>query len=192
MWTGLILLLSPVAVAALLLLVAFASPLRIEVRASFGEVQRYSVALRPFGRVGPRLAVVDSTRPPGAHKETGPKKKQKEKTPKNRRRTRRDPARIFGAVVRLVPAIVGKFSVDRLALDMRFGAEDPAETGQIFGVLTPFVYGTWGMRRFDLKVEPVFDRAVLDGDAALDVQMTPARLIPPLIRFGWSAFGPSR
>ncbi len=171
------------------LLAMLAAPLRIEFRASAGEVLRYSVALRLFGSVGPRVSVADSDRP---KRRKARSSKKKSARARSGRRRRGDPKRIAGAALRLISEIFDRIHFDRAAVDLRFGAQDPAETGEIYGALTPFIYGTCGSPLLRLNVQPVFDHAVLDGRAALDLTLTPARLIPPILRFGWSAFGPRR
>lgn len=187
MWSVLIFLTSLLAAGLFLLLAALMSPLRFELRASLGEALAYSVAVRPFGRAGLRLPVLDSDRPRRRRRPRPRRKKDR-----RARKSTRDPARLVAAATRLLPELFSKLSVERLALDLRFGVDDPAETGQIFGALTPFIHGTQGTRRVAFNVEPVFDRAVLEGRAALDIHLTPARLILPLARFGWAAFGPGR
>ncbi|MEO0915742.1 MAG: DUF2953 domain-containing protein [Pseudomonadota bacterium] len=187
MWTFLTLLLWMLAAVCALLLVALVSPLRLEFRAAAGKAARFSLALRPFGRFGPRLTVADSDRPPKKKKPKPGKKKAKPA-----RTTFRDPKRALQAAIRLIADIFGQLHIHNAALDLRFGAGDPAETGEIYGALTPFIYGTAGSRRVHMNVEPVFDAAMFDGRAALDITLTPARLLPPFARFGWALFGPVR
>lgn len=187
MLTALIILLWVLAAVVALLLVALVTPLRIEARASIGGAFRYRLTLRPFGHFGPRLALADSERP-----KREKRSKIKAKKTKAGKKIRRDPRRILGAAFRLLSEIADRLRVDRVAVDLRFGADDPSETGQLFGSLAPIIYGTGTGQRFHLTVEPVFDRTVFDGRVALDVTMTPAHLIPPVIRFGWSVFGARR
>ncbi|MCK8462455.1 DUF2953 domain-containing protein [Aliiroseovarius sp. S1339] len=82
--------------------------------------------------------------------------------------------------------------VDAATLDLRFGLDDPAETGQAFGQMTPLIYGTSAAPRVHINVDPAFDRAILKGRVALDLSFVPFMLVPPFIRFGWSAFWPDR
>lgn len=187
MWTAIVILLWLLAAVLALLLAALAMPLRIEFRATASETSRYCLALRPFGAVGPRIAVVDSDKP--SRKKAPVAKDKKAKTGK---KTRSDPKRFAMAIVRFITDIFDQLHIKSAVLDLRFGTSDPAETGQIYGALTPFIYGTCANRRVYLNVEPVFDGAVFDGRAALDVTLTPARLIPPFVRFGWAFLGPNR
>ena len=62
---------------------------------------------------------------------------------------------------------------------------DPAETGLVFGLLTPLIYGA----RSDtvrLDVRPDFDRLCAEGHLDAIVQITPVRLVPVALRFGWA------
>ncbi len=184
-----IILLWVLAALVAVLLAMLAAPLRVEFRASAGEVLRYSVALRLFGSVGPRVSVADSDTPKRRKASSFRKKSARSRSG---RRRRGDPKRIAGAAFRLISDIFDRIHIDKAAVDLRFGAQDPAETGEIYGALTPVIYGTCGSRMLQINVQPVFDHPVLDGRAALNLTLTPARLIPPILRFGWSAFGPRR
>ena len=177
-----------VLVAVLLLLVLImALPLRIEMHLSREEALRYSVALRPFGRFGPRIPLSDRRKKAS---KAAPKLKSGKR--KNGGRWMKKPKRLVGAAVRLVMELVGCVRVEAATLDLRFGLGDPAETGQAYGQMAPLIYGTAPAPRLHINVEPVFDRAELSGRVALDVSLVPLMLVPPFVRFGWSAFGPGR
>ena len=77
-------------------------------------------------------------------------------------------------------------------LDASFGCADPADTGEIFGLMTPFIYGTSGLSGVDMRLEPVFGEVGLRGRASLDLSFVPIALLPPAARFGWAVFGPFR
>lgn len=172
--------------AILLLLAAIFAPVRIRLRAQFGTAGGYRLALRPFGGLGPRLVVADSRR------KTAKKPKARRKARRGRSRWRPGPRRFARAAFRLIADLAGCLRLNAAALDIRFGTGDPAETGQVFGLLAPLIHGTAGASRVTIAAVPVFDRAVLGGRAALDASVTPARLVPPFVRFVWSAFGPVR
>ena len=101
-------------------------------------------------------------------------------------------------MVRAGPGLIGGvlrcIRVDRFRVDCTFGLGDPAETGQVFGVLAPFVYGTrWAWGRADaVALTPVFDRACLEGEADVALAVTPMRLLGPVLRFAWATFGPGQ
>ncbi|NNF73405.1 MAG: DUF2953 domain-containing protein, partial [Rhodobacteraceae bacterium] len=141
----------------------------------------------------PRLAVADSDRERGRTSKRKPKPEPKPpatKATRKRRLPKVNPRRVFRAALRLLPELFGSLRLDTLKLDLRFGSGDPAETGEVYGMLKAIEYGLAGASRVEVLIEPVFDRAVFAGRAALDVTLTPARLIPPIARFGWRAFGP--
>lgn len=177
------------AAAFTLLLAVLLSPLRVELRLIVGEGFRYNVALRLIGRFGPRVLIVNSDKSV-KKRVSNPKKEKNEKS--SGKTKRHDPRRFSRAVFRLISEIISQIHIDRADIDFRFGASDPADTGEIFGYLTPLIYGVFGSRLLRINVEPVFDKAVFDGCAALDVTMTPARFIPPFVRFGWSTLRPRR
>ncbi|MCK8483931.1 DUF2953 domain-containing protein [Aliiroseovarius sp. S2029] len=186
MATAFVIVLWTLAALLALLLAAILMPLRLELSATREECWHVFLALRPFGRFGPRIPL---------RRNVSKREEKPEKVPgkaRSRRHGRRDPRRLVPAAIRLLSDVLGSVRVHKASVDLRFGCEDPADTGQTFGLMAPLIYGTAGMSRFDVRVEPVFDRALLAGRAALDISIIPARLVPPFIRFGWSAFGPRR
>ncbi len=172
--------------AALLLVLALAmaTPLRLELSLRKGTAWHYNAALRPFGKYGPRITI------------RGPKNKRPKKTGKARRKqvkSRFRPKRIIPAGLKLFNDILHRIYVSRAQLDVRFGLGDPGETGQLYGMLAPLIYGPTALPGVRLKVEPVFDdRPTFTGCAEMYVSVVPASIIAPAIRFGWRAFGPSR
>jgi hypothetical protein len=170
---------------AALILVAV-MPLRLELEVHKAEAWRFRAAVRPFAPYGPRIALSGrkqkSDRPEGKSRAAWTKRK------KHRFR----PNGLASAVVRLIGDILRRIRVDVARLQMRFGLGDPAETGQVFGYLATMIYGAAPDRTIWLEIEPVFDRAMLEGQAELDLSVVPVSLLGPLFRFGWSAFGPVR
>ncbi|UWQ27139.1 DUF2953 domain-containing protein (plasmid) [Leisingera aquaemixtae] len=154
-------------------------PLRIELVLRKEAGLSFSAALRPFGGIGPRIRLSGRRKPPETAQEPG-------------RKRRYDPRRLAPAAGRLAAAVLRRIRIRALVLDAKFGLGDPAETGQLYGMLAPLVYGTLPARRLQVAVQPVFDRAELSGRAELDVTVVPAALIVPAVRFGWDAFGPVR
>lgn len=177
---------SVLGIACIAVLAALFLPLRLEVRATAAGALRWTVALRPFGRFGPRIAL-RRRRPGGAAQKTAA-----DRGPARRPRRRADRRHLAGAGIGLMRDILGAVRIEDLFLDLRFGTDDPGETGQIYGMLTPVIFGLAGRRRFRIQIEPVFDRAVLAGRAGLDASITPAWVLPAVVRFGWAVFGPSR
>ncbi|UWQ39803.1 DUF2953 domain-containing protein (plasmid) [Leisingera aquaemixtae] len=154
-------------------------PLRIELVLRKEAELAFSAALRPFGGIGPRIRLSGRRKPPETAQEPG-------------RKRRYDPRRLVPAAGRLAAAVLRRIRIRALILDAKFGLGDPAQTGQLYGMLAPLVYGTLPARRLQVAVQPVFDRAELSGRAELDVTVVPAALIVPAVRFGWDTFGPVR
>ncbi|MDU8943749.1 DUF2953 domain-containing protein [Ovoidimarina sediminis] len=164
-------------------------PLSIELRATATETIRWSVALRLFGGMGPRIALpVRTKRAEAARKEP----RDKRRTRNRARRISASPGRMLRAVVRLVLEILGRFDIRRATLDLRFGCGDPGDTGALYGMLTPLVFGVPPGQTASIRIEPVFDARVFSGQAELDLTLVPARLVPPFLRFGWAVWGPER
>lgn len=170
-----------VLLAALLvgIVLVLVSPLRIELVLRKDTALAFTAALRPLCGFGPRVRLSGRRKPPAEAEKPG-------------RKRRYDPRRLVHAVGRLAAAVLRRIRVRSLILDAKFGSGDPAETGQLYGMLAPLVYGSLPARRLQVSLTPVFDRAVLSGRAELDVSVVPAALIGPAVRFGWDAFGPVR
>lgn len=162
-------------------------PLQVELRANVGDAVNWSAAVRPFGRSGPRIPLR------GKRERVAVQSwRKKSKTPGKRRRLTDDPGRGLRAAIRFMSDISQVIRWRNISLDIRFGCDDPYETGRIYGMMTPFIHGPSGCRRVSIRVQPVFDRSLLEGRAALDVSLVPAFLMPAFARFGWTTFGPRR
>ena len=175
-------------VLGLLLLVvalAVATPLRLRLSAKSDPTWRSRVVARPFAGMCVPITIYDSTRP---HEQ----KPQKEKTPVKSRTKRKSRRSINAEALRLIPATIGQMlrqiHVDNLLIDGEFGTGDPAETGQIFGQLTPFIYAN----NLDIRLRPNFAVACLRGRAEAQLSVIPIRFLWPLAALIWHAFGPRK
>lgn len=178
-----------VAVLAVILL-ALVMPLRLELQVSRETALNFSAALRPFGRFGPQISLSDGKRKPKPSKKKPAKAERKKRS--RRGFGKMQPMQFAQAAIRLVMDLISVVRVETATMDLRFGLGDPGETGQVYGQMTPLIYGTSGSSRVHVNIEPLFDRAALTGRAALDLSLVPMRLVPPFARFGWAAFGPTR
>ncbi|MBP0482617.1 DUF2953 domain-containing protein [Sagittula salina] len=100
--------------------------------------------------------------------------------------------RMLRAVPQLVAKLLSCVHIDRLLLDIVFGTGDPATTGETFGALAPFLYGTPRPAGWNAAVRPDFDNARLEGSAACELRLRPLALAGPLLGFVWSVFGAGR
>lgn len=106
---------------------------------------------------------------------------RKDKTRKRRRKKRRRPRGLRDLVLGLLAA----FRLRRLRLTGRIGLSDPADTGIVWGLLTPFVYTLRGPgRRIDIA--PDFSGPCLDLRGAGDLVIRPTRLLRAGLAFAWA------
>jgi len=101
-------------------------------------------------------------------------------------------SRALPALPAFLSASLRAISVERLSLSARFGAGDPALTGQIYGACAPLVFGTVGLRRIELSLEPDFGRACLSAEGQAVFRIRPLALAGPGLRFLWACCGPVR
>lgn len=117
-------------------------------------------------------AVSDSTR------------SDKSKRSSGRRRGRHLP-RGVARQIRDVPAVIedtlSVIHLDRVVVRGRIGLDDPADTGQLCGVLYPLMYGSTS-DRFVIEVTPEFTTVGFEGDAELSFHFVPVRLAWPTVR----------
>ena len=159
-------------------------PMRIELTLSKGETWFLSATLRPFAGLGPEILLARGQRTSRARRGKATKE------PRRRNRIwRGDPARFFHAIPRLLAGMVRHVRIDRADIKMKFGLGDPADTGQAFGLVAPLVYGAHAAPRLRVRVEPVFEEAILQGWARLRLSLVPVLLVMPFIRFGWAMIG---
>lgn len=171
-------------VAALLLGLALLllTPLRLELSLQKEPTWRYRAAIRPLGRLGPRINLV---RPRKTEVEAPAEK------PKLPKKSRIRFQWVIPAGMAFFRDVLRSIRIRRVHVDSRFGLGDPSETGQVFGLLAPFAYGIPASPGVHIHIEPVFDNhRRLTGRVELDLSLVPAMLLAPAIRFGWRAFGP--
>lgn len=167
----------------LLLLIAAASfPVSVDFRIDRHEATYVSINALLFNGNGPAIRVFDSRRP---RKKKPQEKRKRSKDKKTNRHIARNAA---SEVYRLASSLLRLIEFERICIDADIGLGDPAETGQLFGFLTPLIYGVGA----DVSVRPVFDRACLDGMCEATFKVTPVALLQPFARFGWQVFGPVR
>ena len=99
---------------------------------------------------------------------------------------------MLAALPGLIKGLLSAFHIDRLELDADFGFEDPAETGHLYGLLCPILYGIPPSPRWRIAIRPVFGQAFFRADAKGAVRVTPAALLLPVAGFVWQVWGPRR
>jgi hypothetical protein len=168
-----------------LLIALLVTPIRFHATCLTAPELIYRVDLRVLGGFSPRFALIDSARP---RKPKTPKPK-----PKHAGRFWRWPVNhVAPAAGRLLSGVFSTIHLDHFRLDMNFGLSDPANTGQLYGVLTPLQFGGVLPRNAVVSLHPDFghQRFSCELDAALHI--TVAVLFWPLVRFAWQIYGPNR
>ena len=172
------------ALLLVLVMVLLSLPVLMDFRLSRHQALRFLLSARPLGGHGPRITIIDSNRP------RKPKPAQKNNEALEKSKKRRTGMRVlFGSeALRLVASLLRLIHFERLRAEAVFGLGDPADTGQIFGLLTPVIYGTGSC----IRLEPVFDGPCLEGFCEATFRVRPIALALPLLRFVWQVFGPAR
>lgn len=138
------------------------------------------------GTLGLRWTVLKWKTPLGARKERKPK------PDKRRSRGGPFPLRTIRAIARVpgTPAVLGAFlqrmirsvRIGGISARLRVGAEDPADTGHLWGWIGPWFLLARQPGWLDLGVEPDFANAGLRGTAEGRLCIYPARLIYAVVR----------
>lgn len=179
-----------VAVIAAAIVILLAIPVRLSVRVEQTDHTRAEWRLRwLFGAVDVRLG--------GRQSRDGletPEEPDQPKTPKSTRRPRRRRGSVLAVlrtpgfvqrVFRLVPDLIGRLRWEHVSLDATFGFEDPADTGQLYGALSPILVASRA-QGWPIVCRPAFDRAGLEGTCAAAVRVRPLAVVWVAVRFALS------
>jgi uncharacterized RDD family membrane protein YckC len=169
--------------AALLLLAVLSTPTDIYLRMKANPGVKLRVTARFFGGLTPLVNI------------SGPTKKHTKtpaKTSKPKRRMKLRSSAILSAAVRLAQGLLRAVQIRSFKVEGAFGTGDPAETGEIYGALTPLIYGAGALPKLRIEVQPIFDRSHFSGEVTAGLRVTPIALLAPLLIFVWQVFGPSR
>ena len=110
-------------------------------------------------------------------------------TPKKRRAGRRRKAvavlrtrGLFERVVRLALALLRRVQVERLQLDTLFGFENPADTGFVYGCLSPVLVMA-DIRGLNIRCRPMFLESGLRGAFRATIRVRPLLVVGPVVAF---------
>lgn len=125
------------------------------------------------------------------------RKKGLEKPPRHRWAAAGSVLRVPGLgrwVMRLIRRTARAIEVLRLTLEMRVGLDDPADTGRLFGIIGPVSLWINRFPKWEVGLDPDFDRATVSGRAEAVLTIHPARVAgavllfvcsPTMFRLGW-------
>lgn len=163
--------------------VALITPTIVRVHLTTSPKVAYHVEIRVWGGLAPRVIVAK-----------GPVAKPKPAKPKPPKTSQSK--RIRGSVVQAVPSLIGgilhRFHFLELHIDADYGLGDPADTGQLCGLLMPLQYACPLPASVSLDLRPDFTETCLRGSATASIRVTVATLLIPIAQFIWRAFGPRR
>lgn len=83
--------------------------------------------------------------------------------------------------------MLGQFRFYRGTLRARVGLGDPADTGQLYGMLQPVLLLANQSRSVHLQIAPEFNKVQLSGEGELIISLQPVTLIAPIWRFAHHA-----
>ncbi|MFC2046700.1 DUF2953 domain-containing protein [Chloroflexota bacterium] len=90
-------------------------------------------------------------------------------------------------VKNLVKGVLGQLKIKELAVNLKLGLENPADTGFVFaliGSITPFLNLP---SRYQIRVQPSFyDEAIVEGYLRGVLRLQPIKLVIPLLKFVFS------
>ena len=165
------------------------TPVFVSVHLATSPQFAYRVEMRALAGLAPRLTLTKEPR-----KGSVAKPNPKPAKPKRRRMSRFKG--VHGSVVRAVPPLIGgilhRIHLAELHIDADYGLNDPADTGQLCGLLMPLQYTCPMAASVSLDLRPDFTRTCLNGSLTAIIRVTAAALLVPVSQFAWRAYGPHR
>lgn len=93
-------------------------------------------------------------------------------------------------VWRLVRGIIGRVRIKSLSAELVIGLDDPADTALVVASLWTPVLLMFPSHAHAVRLQPSFDDgAVFAGQACMELRLRPIRIVPPIVRFGFSRSG---
>ncbi len=161
----------------LVLIVLVATPLHLALLAESGAAARAQLSVRTLWGLSPALRLSPDT---GRTWRERPKRRKRKRKPGRRRKPWLGRGMALPRLASL-RALIERITVDRLALDLRFGTGDPAETGWLYGYLIALAHAV-PIRTGAIRLHPDFGAAVVEGRAEARLHFTPLALVFPTIR----------
>ena len=180
-----------VAMLAMLLLVLLVTPIKLDLSMRTSPKWRLKIAARLLGGLTPPIPIHDSDRQRAKKKKPpDPKRKRRKKETGLSRPAFAKGRRMISAAPDLLIDLLRPIHIQYLKVDMDIGLMNPADTGQLFGLLVPVIYSRRQNDTVSITVRPDFTAARLSGEITAMLNFIPVAFIPPAIRFAWRAFGP--
>ncbi|MEM8837541.1 MAG: DUF2953 domain-containing protein [Pseudomonadota bacterium] len=142
---------------------------------------RVKVGIAPFFGLA-RITLHDSAEP----SKEEPKKPDEPKPDKPWRPSKRTVGygrRAIAAFPDLLSSIWHRVFLDHLKIDADIGLGDPADTGQLYGLLIAPAMLTSNSERIDIAIRPDFMKERLSGEIDAALRFTPAAFFWPILVF---------
>ena len=85
-------------------------------------------------------------------------------------------------IVRLALALLRRVKLERLQLDAMFGFENPAETGFVYGCLSPVLVMA-DLQGLNVRCRPMFLESGLRGALRATIRVRPLLMVAPMVAF---------
>mgnify|MGYP001814103871 CR=1 FL=1 len=160
------------------------TPMRVRFVGSYDQKLDLSTEIRVFWGLSPRLRIPIRRQRPKRKKQPRPSSKRKGRPPRWTSFSTESAADLFASAGDTLRAMFGRIHVEACRLSVAFGLDDPADTGLVYGLITPAVYGL-GSKRCRVSDEPDFSHRRFAGQAEVELRFTPVAVVWPAIRFGF-------
>lgn len=177
-----------------LAIAVLATPVRLALSLRTAPRWRLRIAARLLGGLTPAITLHDSARP---RKVARPKKKTARKHARADRQTAARALRGLSAAPELAGGLLRRIHLRRLAVDADLGLGDPADTGQLFGLVQALRHALPDSETISVAIRPDFTEARAAGAVDAELSVTPLAFLAPGLRFasriyGWRLFGGRR
>ena len=175
-------------VVLLLVGAVLVTPVHFALAVTISPGWRLKIGARLLGGLTPEIVIHDSTLQKQRRKD--PRAKEK-KARRSHRRSGWIP-RALVAAPQLATGLLEPFHLEHLAIDADIGLADPADTGQLFGMLAAGNHALPRPPCMSIVVRPDFSGSRASAELYAVLSFVPILLIPPGVRFAWHVFGPRR
>lgn len=98
-------------------------------------------------------------------------------------------ARLIVSTPRLIVDCLRPIHIEHLRVDATLGLDDPADTGQLFGLVLAGQHMLPASEAIDVRIQPDFAGSGAAGTLEASLRFIPLAFIPPGVRFAWRVFG---
>lgn len=166
-------------IPVIVLIVAILLPVRLRLRGWLDQDARLRVDVHTFGGVAPAIPVFDTAR-------KARKSPKKPKRPDGKKTAKKGRGTALRGAWQLLVDLAEQMRIAWIRGEADFGFSDPADTGMVYGALAPIVQIGKHAAHIDLVIRPDFHREGISGNIDAAVDLVPVRLVPPVLRFGWT------